>query len=119
MSAWNYMFDNNVLQRMDLERLRSRAADAERQMRSARKAQGDRIEELEHDVGELALLCRALIGMLKEKGDYDPASFSAALDKIDMEDGVKDGRVTPERDRPAQRPSPPPPVQAPIPRKNR
>ena len=58
-----------------------------------------------------------LIGMLKEQGQFDATAFNAALDKIDLEDGVKDGRVTPERDRPAARPPPPPPVQAPIPRR--
>jgi hypothetical protein len=116
MSAWNYMFDNNLLQRMDLERLRASASSAERQMRVARRAQADRMEELEHEVGELALLCRALIGMLKEQGHFDAAAFNAALDKIDLEDGVKDGRVT----RPGPPPPPPPaPVQAPIPKRQR
>ena len=114
MSAWNYVFDNNFLQRMDLERLRSRAAGAEQQMRAARREHADRLEELEHEVGELALLCRALLGMLKERGQFDAAAFNAALDKIDLEDGVKDGRVT-KAGPPAPRPLPP----APVPRKNR
>jgi hypothetical protein len=119
MSTWNYMFDNDMLQRMDLERLRMRAESASRQMRITRRAHDERIEALESEVGELALLCRALMGMLKEQGHFDAAAFNAALDKIDLEDGVRDGRVTPVSERPVPRPPPPPPVQAPIPRRNR
>lgn len=63
----------------------------------------------------MTLVCRALIGMLKEQGHFDAAIFNTALDKIDAEDGVIDGRVTPESERP-QRLSPPTPVVPPKPR---
>ena len=117
MSTWNYMFDNNLLLRSDLERLRRASESAARQMRITRRAHDERIESLEREVGELALLCRALMGMLKEQGHFDAAAFNAALDKIDLEDGVRDGRVTPVAERPVPRPPPPSPVQAPIPRR--
>jgi hypothetical protein len=116
MGAWNYLFDNDLLQRLDLERLDERARHAERAMRRAHGAQRDRIAELEQEVGQLALACRALIGMLKEQGQFDAAIFNAALDKLDADDGVIDGRVTPERDRPAP---PAPPLTAPVPRRRR
>jgi hypothetical protein len=113
MSAWNYMFDYALLRR--IEDLSARAARSDRQIRSAQR---HRVEDLERELGQLTLVCRALIGMLKEQGHFDAAVFNAALDKIDAEDGVLDGRVTPEDERP-RRPAPVPPVIAPTPRRNR
>ena len=116
MSLWKYMFDSDLLQRMDLEQLDRRAAMAESRLRSAHRAQSDRIEELEHELGQLALVSRALLAMLKEQGTFDVAIFNAALDKIDAEDGVIDGRVTPEAERP-RKPAPVDPIVAPTPRR--
>jgi hypothetical protein len=119
MGTWNYMFDSDMLQRMDLERLAERASFAEARIRRVARAHGERVEELEREVGEMALVLRALIGMLKEKGGFDAAAFNAAFEKIDAEDGVIDGRVTPEDQRPAPPRPPAPPVQAPVPRRSR
>jgi hypothetical protein len=113
MSAWNYMFDYALLRR--IEDLSARAARTDRE---ARSAQRHRVDDLEREVGQLTLVCRALIGMMKEQGAFDAAVFNAALDKIDAEDGVVDGRVTPEDERP-RKPASVPPVMAPTPRRKR
>jgi hypothetical protein len=97
MSSWDYVFGPTLLQK--IEELSVRAARADRHVRREQRL---RVEELEHELGRLNLVCRALIGMLKEQGHFDAAIFNTALDKIDAEDGVIDGRVTPEDERPVK-----------------
>lgn len=113
MSAWNYMFEYALLKRID--ELSARSSRAEREGRSVQR---HRLEDLERDLGRVTLICRALIGMLKEQGNFDAAIFNAALDKIDAEDGVIDGQVTPEEQRPTK-PAAHDPLAAPTPRKRR
>ena len=57
----------------------------------------ERIEVLEKQVGELALLTRALMVALEEKGCVSHARLREIMDKIDAEDGVVDGQVTSPR----------------------
>lgn len=69
-------------------------------LRSQGREVRDRIEALEDQVGELALLCRSLLAILVESGGVDPERFEAVLDRIDLEDGVRDGKVTEARPQP-------------------
>ena len=55
----------------------------------------------------MRLLFRALADVLRTKGAIDEAAFTEAFHRIDLEDGVADGKVTPPE------PVPPPPVPAP------
>ena len=71
----------------------------------------------QQEVGELALLCRALVHVLGERGGLDPEALRAALERMDAEDGVIDGRVTPEDDRP--KPQKPPATAHPTPKATR
>ena len=126
MAMWKYFFDNELFQRMDIERLEQRSDLLRRQARRAHRQQEDRLDDLEQDFGELALLCRALVAVLKEKGGVDDEALHAALQRIDAEDGVIDGRVTHESERPrtpvvppTAAPNAPPPVAAPIPHRRR
>ena len=66
---------------------------------------GDRGENggLETEVSELALVCRTLLTVLRENAIVDPVTISETMRRIDLEDGVADGRVTPEAERPAAR----------------
>jgi hypothetical protein len=60
----------------------------------------DRLEALEREVGELALLTRALLEVLHENGGVGKEEILAAMARIDAQDGVIDGRVTPQHARP-------------------
>ena len=73
---------------------RARAASASLH---ASRSSNDRVDELERHVGELALLCRALMVALEEKGTVSHARLREIMDKIDAEDGVVDGQVTSPR----------------------
>lgn len=81
--------------RGDIRELRSRLQDSERSKTRAGMDQSRRIEALERDLGELELLCRALLTVLQEKAGMKWEDILSAMKAIDAEDGVIDGRVTP------------------------
>jgi len=101
MSIWNYVFDNEWRQRSDIEALRNRASRTRTRMRSSRSQQDARVDQLEDEVGELALLSRALLTILREQGVVDPARLAEVMHDIDAEDGVVDGKTTLSTPRPA------------------
>jgi hypothetical protein len=107
---WEYIFDSEWKQRADIEALKTTQLRAGSHLRRKAKKLEERIEYLEQELGEVALLCRALLTLLRQSGAVDPAAFEEVVRQIDAEDGVIDGRVTPEHDRPkpkAERPKAP------------
>ena len=108
MDFWDHLFDNEYKQRADIEVLkrsaRKRVVSRSRQVQQI-DDQARRIEQLEQQVGELALLCRTLLTVLRTNGAVEPTQFHQVMDEIDAEDGVVDGMVTP------QPPNPPPPPE--------
>ncbi len=99
MDFWDHLFDNEYKQRADIEslkqiaRLRQSAAARQRQLATDL---AKRIEVLEDQVGELALLCRSLLTVLREDGTVLPERLQAVMRQIDAEDGVVDGKITPK-----------------------
>jgi hypothetical protein len=63
-----------------------------------------RIEDLEDEAGRLRLVVRALAEALRANGAVDEFQLSEALRRVDLEDGVEDGRL---RRRPAEKPARP------------
>ncbi|MCD0460378.1 hypothetical protein [Roseiconus lacunae] len=97
MDLWNFLFDSDYKQRVDIESLRTTSRDYRRDKLRHRRELDDqsvRIEELEEQVGELALLCRTLLTTLRESGAIDPKQFETVMREIDLEDGVEDGKIT-------------------------
>lgn len=94
MSILPYLFDSRFKQRTDIELLKHAANTLRRRGAVARKELRARIEDLEDEVAELTLLCRALLTVLRQSGAVDPAEFDAAVRAIDAEDGTLDGKVT-------------------------
>lgn len=99
MSVWKYLFDNEYLQRADIESLRTANR---RRVRTAGRAER-RLDELEEEVEELTLLCRTLLTVLRESGTVDPSAIAETMKRIDLEDGVADGKVS-DRPKPEARP---------------
>lgn len=98
MSVWNYLFDNDLLQRLEIESMKEDMA----RLRSdgARRAASDRtdlqLERLRDEVAELALFNKALLRLLIEKGACTAQEFAETLHEVDAEDGVVDGKLTPK-----------------------
>ena len=111
MSIWNYVFDNEYRQRSDIENLKRRSQATGRSQSRKAKELDRRVEELEEELGEITLVCRSLLTVLRQSGAVDPAALEAVMADIDAEDGVIDGRVTPEDKRPKPRKAPKAPAR--------
>ena len=104
MSIFNYLFDSEWSQRSDIEHLKERSR-RQRQLasRSARRNASKvqtleaQVEELQEEVGALQLITRALLQTLEATPDWDAETFKAALQQIDLEDGIEDGKAPPAR----------------------
>ena len=113
MDFWDHLFDSEYKRRADIESLKRSAL-----RRSAARThdvqrldqQINRIDQLEQHVGELALLCRSLLTLLRENGIVEPEQFERVMNRIDAEDGVIDGKITPES--PPNDPPEPPEIRA-------
>jgi hypothetical protein len=82
-------------QRQRYDRMRDRAA-----ARRRTEAVEERVEDLERDVGEMALFVRTLWRVLAEKGTIDRAEFVRVARALDAQDGAVDGRYTGPLDAP-------------------
>ncbi len=56
-----------------------------------------RVEELEDDLGRVALLARALAEACLQKGLLTRNEIAAMATKVDTADGVQDGKLDPRR----------------------
>lgn len=99
MDFWNYLFDNEYKQRADIQGLKKHSLVWKQAQQRARRQVDDqqqRIDELENQLGELALLCRSLLTVLREDGTIKPERFHEVMNRIDAEDGTLDGKITPQ-----------------------
>ena len=93
MTFWSYLLDNEYSQRKDINDLRDKSRVRARQLRRQAHKSKERLQNLEEQVGELALLTRALLTYLRENGGIDPDKFIDVLERVDLEDGVLDGKL--------------------------
>lgn len=52
-----------------------------------------RVDQLEDDLGRVALLTRALIDAVLKKGLLSQIELAEMMTKADMQDGVRDGKL--------------------------
>lgn len=98
---WSRLFfDNEWMQRVDIEDTRRHVTVMAPQNIRARGELRDRVEELEEAVGALALFSRTMMRILIEKGVIGRNELLAALRAIDASDGKADGRYTGSMDAP-------------------
>lgn len=93
-SVLDYMFDNDWIQRADIDHLKNSAA----LMRRNVIEDAHRIRSLEDQIGHLTLINEALLRILEKKGVFARDEFRSLLVEVDLEDGVHDGKLsTPPR----------------------
>ena len=93
------MFDNDHLQRADIESLKSRSRrqlnlsrSSARRNRAKLSDLNERLDELEKEVGSLQLMNRALIAYLRQQDVWDDDTFRSLVYELDIEDGKLDGK---------------------------
>lgn len=77
----------------------------ERRRESFREARPDqRIEKLQRELEQSALVIESLISLLEDKEILTRKECQLRIAQIDSADGVVDGRITPQHERPDQPP---------------
>jgi hypothetical protein len=91
MDLSGFLFPNwTPAQRTELNQRASRLATAMNFTRNRMKA---RIEQLEGDVGRVALLAKALADVCVRKGLITHDELAAMIAEVDASDGASDGRL--------------------------
>ena len=100
MSLFEFIFNPDA-KRSDINELKSRAkrqqllaAIASDQAKNKISTLESQVTQLQQQVGELQMISRAMLEMLKRNETWDDALFERTLLKIDLEDSIQDGRVT-------------------------
>lgn len=78
------------------------AAKASQKQTQQNQDVAESIEDLEADLGRMALLVRVLLDACIQKGVVTHDELSRMIGEIDMLDGVQDGRLDPKKARPTK-----------------
>lgn len=93
MSLFDFFFPEQA-QASHLRRIANSSRSRSRRSRVARDPKSDRrFEELEEDVGYLALLLGAIVERLDSKGVVHRSELKGILAELDGIDGIADGRL--------------------------
>ena len=84
----------NVVQQSQIQRL-DNTTDALRENLAQQQAETQSAKHLEERVAYLALICRALFELLREKTGITEQELAAKITEVDLRDGKADGRMTP------------------------
>ena len=91
-TIWDFVFDSEWRQRADIESLKQQANAVRMRMSRSAVHTEERVEHLEQQVSELALLSRALIAVLEKQGGLKAADLHEAMRSIAGQD-VLDGQA--------------------------
>jgi len=97
MGVLDYYFDNDWIQRIDIENLQRSSMALRRNV----VRDSGRLRDLEAEIDHLSLINEALMRLLEKKGVLVRDEFRSLLVEVDLEDGVHDGKLArPETPRP-------------------
>lgn len=90
------------------EKLEHRRA-TRRQRKTASPTRAQRLGQCEEDLASMLLLAAGVRRALLDAGSLDKADLAEAIRRMDLADGVADGKLAPAATRPA--PQPPPSIE--------
>ncbi len=92
MSLYDFFFPEQA-QATHMRTLASQSVSADIRRRTSERKSASRLDDLENDVGFVALLLAAMLDKLDEKGVVTRDDLRNAVAKLDEIDGVRDGRL--------------------------
>jgi hypothetical protein len=95
MSLWKYLFDTEWRQREDIELLRASAGTSQTEAQKTAK----KLDHLQRRVDRAELLLESLYRLVSEKNVVTADEFRLMVARVDLEDGIEDGRIGPDRNR--------------------
>lgn len=93
MSVWKYLFDSAAEQHRDIDSLLGQVQSSDEwivPLRSHLQATQRRVDRLE-------LVCEALVRLLETKGKLGREEIEIMVQRVDLADGVEDGRIGPDK----------------------
>ncbi len=93
MTYWDILFDTDPAQRRDIDRLEQELSVA----RDGESLLQEQLHSMRGRVNRLELLCEGLVELLKTRSLVDDAQLRLAIQRLDLADGVEDGRIGPDR----------------------
>jgi hypothetical protein len=95
MSLWKYLFDTEWRQREDIELLRASSGTSQTDAQKSAK----KLDHLQRRVDRAELLLESLYRLVSEKNLVTADEFRLMVARVDLEDGIEDGRIGPDRNR--------------------
>jgi len=99
MSFWNYVFDNDFLQRQDIENLKTRQASSTHRQMLAQASERHRIHELESEMSGMVLYCQTAVALMIEKGLITREEFARRMNEIGAATGKPVGHPPQQQQR--------------------
>jgi hypothetical protein len=87
-TIWDFVFDSEWRQRADIESLKQQANAVRMRMSRTSVHMEERVEHLEQQVSELALLSRALLAVLEKQGGVKPEALQEEMRNIAGQDAL-------------------------------
>ena len=94
MSFWDNMFDSEYRQRKDINTLRANMMDMSDVASAVEPMRGE-VTHMRMKLDQLGLLCEALVQLLELKGGFKREELTLMIQRLDLADGVEDGRIGP------------------------
>ena len=92
MDMWNFLLEGQSTQRKQLEDLKRQHANASEIFLQTDRKTAERLEQIEQQLGVLALYCRAAVELMIEKGVMTRDEFLVRMAQVDASDGSVDGQ---------------------------
>lgn len=97
MSFWDHMFDNDYRQREDITALRYHSEAVVESIDDVRKE----LAQTQQKLAQVQLVLEAMWEIMRVRMKVDRKELSIAIQRVDLADGVEDGRIGPDRSRTA------------------
>jgi len=92
VSIWDLLFESRTATRRELNQLR-----AEMVSHAVPADVGERVVAVTTRLDRVELVVDALVEVLRAKGILSPEELAVAVQRVDLADGVEDGRMGPDR----------------------
>ena len=93
MALWDFLFDSDIRQRKDIDNLELKAESTDEALQRL-SIEVQRLRR-QQDLNELVL--EALLQLAELKGQVSREEIALMIQRLDLADGVEDGRIGPDR----------------------
>jgi hypothetical protein len=92
MEMLNFLLEGQSSQRKELEEMKRQQSNASAMFLQTDHKTAERLEQLEQQLGVLALYCRAAVEVMIEKGGMTRDELLVRMAQVDASDGNVDGQ---------------------------